>query len=188
LSLRTSQRRRDRFGTHGHGHVEFRCRPRVPFLCPIRPRYRRIRLHRGPGARICAAPSAIFEGRRRRHRLRFHRRAGIQPGGLVGPVLANTPNSGLRFETKYPVDPAVRTALWYDLLSLMQADTHQEAPSAGYGVESLYFDTPRFDHYWNKVDGLPRRVKFRIRRYSTSPEVRHFERSEEHTSELQSRE
>ena len=96
----------------------------------------------------------------------------------MGAVRAKTPGDGLRFETKYLVDPSVRVAVWYDLLSLMEADSHQDASSSGYGVESLYFDTPRFAHYRHKIDGLPRRVKYRIRRYSREPSMLRFEAKE----------
>ena len=105
----------------------------------------------------------------------------------MGAVFANTPSSGLRFETKYLVDPAVRVAVWHDLLAFMDADSHQQTPSSGYGVESLYFDTPRFAAYWEKLDGLPRRIKFRIRRYSREPGVLHFEAKEKIVDRIRKR-
>ena len=103
------------------------------------------------------------------------------------PVPAKTPVSGLRFETKYLMDPARCAAIWCDLLALMEPDNHQDVPSTGYGVESLYFDTPTFTQYRHKLDGLPRRLKFRIRRYSREPELLRFEAKEKIVDRIRKR-
>ncbi len=40
-------------------------------------------------------------------------------------------------------------------------------PDLRYTIRSLYYDSPRLDFYWEKVDGLKIRRKLRIRAYNT---------------------
>lgn len=68
-----------------------------------------------------------------------------------------------RFELKYlvPVDQAAD--IRDELAERMDTDPH--SPVGGYGVWSLYYDTPRLRFYWEKIEGLKFRRKLRIRHY-----------------------
>ncbi|WP_240654436.1 polyphosphate polymerase domain-containing protein [Streptomyces sp. AcE210] len=68
-----------------------------------------------------------------------------------------------RFELKYlvPVDQAAE--IRDELAERMDADLH--SPVGGYGVWSLYYDTPQLRFYWEKIEGLKFRRKLRIRHY-----------------------
>ncbi|MFD7711425.1 polyphosphate polymerase domain-containing protein [Streptomyces sp. NPDC059786] len=68
-----------------------------------------------------------------------------------------------RYELKYlvPVDEAAR--IRDELAQRMDQDAH--SPVGGYGVWSLYYDTPQLRFYWEKIEGLKFRRKLRIRHY-----------------------
>lgn len=68
-----------------------------------------------------------------------------------------------RFELKYlvPVDQAAQ--IRDELAERMDQDPH--SPVGGYGVWSLYYDSPRLRFYWEKIEGLKFRRKLRIRHY-----------------------
>ncbi|MFB7993288.1 polyphosphate polymerase domain-containing protein [Streptomyces sp. NPDC056002] len=68
-----------------------------------------------------------------------------------------------RFELKYlvPVDQAAE--IRHELAERMDADLY--SPVGGYGVWSLYYDTPQLRFYWEKIEGLKFRRKLRIRHY-----------------------
>ncbi|BCL29527.1 polyphosphate polymerase domain-containing protein [Streptomyces aurantiacus] len=68
-----------------------------------------------------------------------------------------------RYELKYLV-PVEQAALIRDELGeRMDRDPH--SPVGGYGVWSLYYDTPQLRFYWEKIEGLKFRRKLRIRHY-----------------------
>lgn len=69
-----------------------------------------------------------------------------------------------RFEAKYLVGRSRRTALGRDLRAFMRPDVHAGAGGA-YAVRSLYFDTPDFQAYHEKLAGLATRHKLRARVY-----------------------
>lgn len=68
-----------------------------------------------------------------------------------------------RYELKYlvPVEQAAR--IRDELGERMDRDLH--SPVGGYGVWSLYYDTPQLRFYWEKIEGLKFRRKLRIRHY-----------------------
>ncbi|MFC3232735.1 polyphosphate polymerase domain-containing protein [Streptomyces nitrosporeus] len=68
-----------------------------------------------------------------------------------------------RFELKYlvPVDQAAEIR---DELS-ERMDRDLNSPPGGYGVWSLYYDSPQLRFYWEKIEGLKFRRKLRIRHY-----------------------
>ncbi|MFJ9086850.1 polyphosphate polymerase domain-containing protein [Streptomyces sp. NPDC102384] len=68
-----------------------------------------------------------------------------------------------RFELKYlvPVDQAAE--IRDELAERMDSDPH--SPVGGYGVWSLYYDSPQLRFYWEKIEGLKFRRKLRIRHY-----------------------
>ncbi|MFF4836911.1 polyphosphate polymerase domain-containing protein [Streptomyces sp. NPDC001315] len=77
--------------------------------------------------------------------------------------MASRLHSFNRFELKYlvPVDQAAE--IRDELAERMDADDH--SPVGGYGVWSLYYDSPQLQFYWEKIEGLKFRRKLRIRHY-----------------------
>lgn len=71
-----------------------------------------------------------------------------------------------RFEFKYLLNPRVRTLLEQELRDFMEIDPFcRDRPTQSYLVRSLYFDAPAFSDYYEKIDGLLNREKFRLRTY-----------------------
>lgn len=68
-----------------------------------------------------------------------------------------------RYEIKYLVDTDVMQAVRAELRARMGTDQHGD--ERGYGVWSLYYDTPTLRFYWEKIDGIRFRRKLRIRHY-----------------------
>jgi len=84
-----------------------------------------------------------------------------------GHPTANGNKNGLEFrrlEMKYLVDRTRRTALTRVLAALMQPDRHA-SPDGFYTVRSLYFDTPDYMAYHQKLAGMAVRHKLRVRAY-----------------------
>lgn len=73
-----------------------------------------------------------------------------------------------RREIKYLVDRATRTALTLDLKKFMQPDGFAGADGS-YRVRSIYFDTPDFKAYHDKLAGAAVRHKLRMRAYGEHP-------------------
>jgi SPX domain protein involved in polyphosphate accumulation len=69
-----------------------------------------------------------------------------------------------RLEIKYLVDRGRRTALSQDLQAFMSPDSYS-GPGGGYTIRSLYFDTPDYRAYHEKIAGTAVRHKLRIRAY-----------------------
>lgn len=69
-----------------------------------------------------------------------------------------------RLEIKYLIDRTRRTALTRDLRAFMSPDSHS-GPQGGYMIRSLYFDTPGYQAYHEKIAGTAVRHKLRIRAY-----------------------
>lgn len=69
-----------------------------------------------------------------------------------------------RLEVKYFVDRTTRTALTRDLLAFMRPDVHA-GQDGSYVVRSLYFDTPDYQAYHEKLSGAATRNKLRARTY-----------------------
>lgn len=72
-----------------------------------------------------------------------------------------------RCELKYLVGHQVVAELLRRVEPFVRPDPHN-GEAGSYPVASLYYDTPRFDAFWEKLDGLPFRRKIRVRLY---PEV-----------------
>lgn len=68
-----------------------------------------------------------------------------------------------RYELKYLVTASVAHAIAGRLTGRCHQDANGQEGS--YINESLYFDSPRFDFYYHKRDGVKLRRKVRIRRY-----------------------
>ncbi|WP_279328160.1 polyphosphate polymerase domain-containing protein, partial [Streptomyces sp. OS603R] len=68
-----------------------------------------------------------------------------------------------RFELKYLVPVEQAAEIRDELAERMDRDLN--SPVGGYGVWSLYYDTPQLRFYWEKIEGLKFRRKLRIRHY-----------------------
>ncbi len=71
-----------------------------------------------------------------------------------------------RFEVKYLVATRAVPDLVTEFAPYTQPDPHGGGPF-GYPVYSIYWDTPDFRFFWEKVEGLKYRRKLRFRRYGT---------------------
>ena len=70
-----------------------------------------------------------------------------------------------RHELKYVIGPADRIALSQRLRAVMRRDAHAGADGR-YTIRSVYFDNYRDKALREKIDGVQRREKFRIRYYN----------------------
>lgn len=82
--------------------------------------------------------------------------------------------SQFRHEWKHEITPADRAALRQRLRAVAQPDPH--APGGTYQIRSLYFDTPWDTALREKVNGVNRREKFRLRYYNFDPSLIHLEK------------
>ena len=73
-----------------------------------------------------------------------------------------------RREIKYLVDRSTRTAMARDLSAFMRPDDFSGGDGT-YSVRSIYFDTPDYLAYHDKMAGLASRHKLRIRAYGDPP-------------------
>ena len=76
-----------------------------------------------------------------------------------------------RFEFKYILHQKLRAAVEAELGYFMDLDPFvKEAEHQKYFVRSLYFDDPHNSAFYDKIDGLKSRSKFRIRTYTRTPD------------------
>lgn len=73
-----------------------------------------------------------------------------------------------RYELKFLITPVQKARFLSAAAHGLNADPH--GIDASYRVSSLYFDTPGFNAYWEKVDGEAIRRKYRLRYYSHGSE------------------
>ncbi len=72
-----------------------------------------------------------------------------------------------RYEFKYLLDLNMRGAIEADVAQFMRYDGYvSEELDNQYMVRSLYFDTPRSENYYEKIDGVKNRHKYRLRTYA----------------------
>ena len=69
-----------------------------------------------------------------------------------------------RYELKYVLPAARCDAIIEDLAAFTTPDVH--GVGGAYSLVSLYYDSPRLDCYWAKIEGLKFRRKVRIRIYA----------------------
>jgi len=75
-----------------------------------------------------------------------------------------------RFEFKYLLTKPLREEFESSLRYFMDFDPFVEhAERHRYFVRSLYFDDPEYRCFYDKVDGIKKRSKFRIRTYTETP-------------------
>ena len=79
-----------------------------------------------------------------------------------------------RHEWKHRLNFADKLMLQQRLIAIMQPDPH--AKNGKYFIRSLYFDTPEDTALREKLDGINRREKFRIRYYNFDPSLIHLEK------------
>lgn len=71
-----------------------------------------------------------------------------------------------RFEFKYLVSDSLLPKLREMITPYIDLDTHVEHKETHtYSVRSIYFDTPNFDYYFDKLEGIGKRKKVRLRVY-----------------------
>lgn len=70
-----------------------------------------------------------------------------------------------RFELKYALSLEQVKEFKKDLLKYVTVDNYWD--NGKYRLESLYYDTDDYRHYWEKIEWLKYRRKIRIRRYVT---------------------
>ncbi|MBM3435321.1 MAG: polyphosphate polymerase domain-containing protein [Bacteroidetes bacterium] len=73
----------------------------------------------------------------------------------------------MRFEYKYIVKTSVLDPLRKSVLPFVDLDKFAAVDDKHhYTVRSIYFDTPKFNYYYEKVEGIKNRKKLRLRGYS----------------------
>ena len=70
-----------------------------------------------------------------------------------------------RYEFKYLINNNIADIIYKDSLNFMEQDNFAKEKN-GYFVRSLYFDNSEYDNFFEKVDGIKYRKKFRIRTYN----------------------
>ena len=79
-----------------------------------------------------------------------------------------------RHEWKHEISLGDRLAIRQRLSAIARPDSH--AQNGRYLIRSLYFDTPGDKALREKVDGVSRREKFRLRYYNLDPSMIHLEK------------
>ncbi len=70
-----------------------------------------------------------------------------------------------RFEFKYLLPADTMSEIVKEIKLRLEPDIHSDA-DGGYFIRSHYFDTDEFDLFYEKLAGLRKRYKFRLRNYS----------------------
>ena len=86
----------------------------------------------------------------------------------TGTTIGTTEPLRLRHEVKHQISPQEDLVLTSRLQKLFPRDGHA-GPDGSYRVTSLYFDTPYDTALREKLDGVDRREKFRLRYYGDHP-------------------
>jgi len=72
-----------------------------------------------------------------------------------------------RYEIKYLISDELAAQIREHIAPYTEVDPYAaERPEQQYTVRSIYFDTSRFDFYYDKIDGLKIRKKLRLRVYN----------------------
>ena len=79
-----------------------------------------------------------------------------------------------RHEWKIAISHSDKIAIEQRLRAVAQTDSH--AIDGKYHIRSLYFDNSADKALWEKLDGVDRREKFRIRLYNHDPSMIHLEK------------
>ena len=84
-----------------------------------------------------------------------------------------------RHEWKHEISLGDRLAIRQRLSAIARPDSH--AQNGRYLIRSLYFDTPSDKALREKVDGVSRREKFRLRYYNLDPSMIHLEKKSKYS-------
>ncbi|MFZ5622796.1 MAG: VTC domain-containing protein [Gemmatimonadota bacterium] len=103
-------------------------------------------------------------------RLRDVRRERFAPPSSGGRFLRHATDTESRYEVKYLVRATAITDLARALEGYVEPDPRSD-PEWGYSVYSVYWDSPDWRLFWEKVEGLKDRRKLRFRRYGGSSDV-----------------
>ena len=87
---------------------------------------------------------------------------------MTETIAGTTKSIQLRHEVKHQISPQEDLVLASRLGKLFPRDGHA-GPEGSYRVTSLYFDTPYDTALREKLDGVDRREKFRLRYYGEAP-------------------
>ena len=72
-----------------------------------------------------------------------------------------------RYEFKYFISDKLSNNILKESMNFMKIDKYAEKNiNEGYFVRSLYFENQDYDNFFEKVDGIKTRKKFRLRTYS----------------------
>ena len=83
-----------------------------------------------------------------------------------------------RHELKFIINESQAEILKYRLSLLMEVDRNSVNDDSTYFIRSLYFDDPDDNAYYEKIDGLEKREKYRIRIYNFDDSFIRLERKE----------
>lgn len=85
-------------------------------------------------------------------------------------ILIPTPHRWARFECKYLLTNTLAEKIRLWIQPYVEPDPHAaQSPDHSYRISSLYLDTQDLRLYRETIDGVERRNKLRIRRYSRDP-------------------
>lgn len=87
-------------------------------------------------------------------------------------------NKKYRHELKFIISKSQAQILKYRLSLVMDIDTHSPNEDNTYYIRSLYFDDIYDSAYYEKIDGLEKREKYRIRIYNFDDNFIRLERKE----------
>ena len=96
-------------------------------------------------------------------------------GKTIGTTIGTTEPLRLRHEVKHQISPQEDLVLSGRLRRLFPHDRHAGADGS-YRVTSLYLDTPYDAALREKLDGVDRREKFRLRYYGERPDFLKLEK------------
>ena len=85
-----------------------------------------------------------------------------------------------RYELKFIITPTMAYFLKTRLLNVMEVDSLANGGSNGYTISSLYFDDLESTAYFEKLDGVLYRTKYRIRVYDYDDSFIRLERKLKH--------
>ena len=93
----------------------------------------------------------------------------------TGDVMIDSEGRRLRHELKYHLNFIQYRILSKKLRAILKLDPHA-GPDGRYHIRSLYFDDFRNTAFFDKMAGVPMRMKYRMRIYNFSDDVIKFER------------
>ena len=96
------------------------------------------------------------------------------------------PRYGLRFEIKKILSFQEYMLLRERISVLLEKDVNMQQED-GYKVSSLYFDYIYQSAYYEKINGVKNRKKYRIRIYNDSDQIIHLECKEKHSDKIAKR-